>query len=134
MTGSNYVTRSIIILSLLLAGSTISAQQVPQVPAPQFVGPAAAPGEIVVGFDTALPVLAEATTIRSFPQIGAKVIRVPQAEVGPMCASLANIEGIRYAEPNYRRRVLLAAPNDPAYSNLDTMYAYWDEGDPTYYQ
>ncbi len=142
MTGSNYVTRSIIILSLLLAGSTISAQQVPQVPAPQFVGPAAAPGEIVVGFDTTLPqvspqaamVLAEATTIRSFPQIGAKVIRVPQAEVGPMCASLANIEGIRYAEPNYRRRVLLAAPNDPAYSNLDTMYAYWDEGDPTYYQ
>jgi len=136
------VVRSAIILILLLASSTIFAQQMPQVPAPQFVGPAAAPGEIVVGFDTALAqvspqaatVLAGATTIRSFPQIGAKVMRVPQSEVGPMCASLAQVEGIRYAEPNYRRRVLLAAPNDPAYNNLDTIHAYWGEGDPTYYQ
>jgi len=143
MARSNCVARcSTIILILLLASSTICAQQMPQVPAPQFVGPAAAPGEIVVGFDTTLPqvspqaatVLAGATTIRSFPQIGARVMRVPQAEVGPMCASLANIEGIRYAEPNYRRRVLVAAPNDPAYNNVDTLIAYWDEGTPTWFQ
>jgi len=137
----NCVARSTIVLILLLASSTISAQQMPQVPAPQFVGPAAAPGEIVVGFDTTLSqvspqaatVLAGATTIRSFPQIGAKVMRIAEAEVAPTCASLAQMEGIRYAEPNYRRRVLLAAPNDPAYNNLDTEIADW-EGYPTWFQ
>ncbi len=141
MTRSNCVARSAIILILMLASSTLFAQQMPRLAAARFVGPASVPGEIVVGFDTTLPqvspqaatVLAGATTIRSFPQIGAKVMRVPEAEVGPTCVSLAKIEGIRYAEPNYRRRVLLAAPNDPAYNNLDTMIAPW-EGSPTWFQ
>ncbi len=135
------VARSTIVLILLLRTSTILAQPIPRIPAPQSVGPAAAPGEIVVGFDTTLQqvspqaatALAGATTIRSFPQIGAKLMRIAEAEVGPTCASLAQMEGIRYAEPNYRRRVLLAAPNDPAYNNLDTLIADWD-GYPTWFQ
>ncbi len=145
MARSNCVALSAIILILLLAGSTLLAQQMPQLPAAQFVGPAAVPGEIVVGFDTSLAqvspqaatALAGASTIRSLPQIGAKVMRVAQAEVSTMCASLAKIEGIRYAEPNYRRRVLLAAPNDPAYNNLDYNIApfnYEEEGYATWFQ
>ena len=138
----NCVARSIIILILLLTSSTLFAQQMPRLAAAQFVGPASVPGEIVVGFDTTSPqvspqaatVLAGATTIRSFPQIGAKVMRISQDEVGPMCASLAQVEGIRYAEPNYRRRVLLAAPNDPAYNNLDYSIAPFYEGDETWFQ
>ncbi len=143
MARSNCVARSTIILILLLGTSTLFAQPMPRIPAPQSLGPAAAPGEIVVGFDTTLSqvspqaatALAGATTIRSFPQIGAKVMRIAEAEVGPMCASLAQIEGVRYAEPNHRRRVLLAAPNDPAYNNLDYLIApYLSVGYETEFQ
>ena len=41
---------------------------------------------------------------------------------------------VRFAEPNYTRRVLLAAPNDPAYNNKDTLYAVWDPADATLVQ
>lgn len=41
---------------------------------------------------------------------------------------------VRFAEPNYTRRVLLAAPNDPAYNNLDSSIAVWDPSDATWYQ
>jgi hypothetical protein len=42
---------------------------------------------------------------------------------------------VRFAEPNYRRRVLLAAPNDPGYNNLDSAIAPFDgDASPTWFQ
>ena len=96
-----------IIFIILLAASTIAAQQVPRV-----AGPAYAPGEIVVGFEPSvsvqtmrtLTVLHGAVTVRQFPQIGARQMKLPSGRgVGAACAELAKLKGIRYAEPNYSR-------------------------------
>jgi len=128
-----------ILLVLLLAGSAVWAQHLPQVPGPPY-----RPGEIVVGFEPTVPastlqtlhVLHGALTVRQLPQISAHVMRVSTGgDVGALCANLSKLQGVRYAEPNYSRRVLLAAPNDPAYNNLDTLIAPFEEAaEPTWFQ
>ncbi len=106
------VPRSIaIVLILVLAASVLSAQQLPRVPGPPY-----APGEIVVGFEPTvspstlqtLTLLHGAVTVRQFPQIRARLMRVSaRGDVGRLCAELSQLKGIRYAEPNYSRRALL---------------------------
>jgi len=112
-------------------------------PAPSFV-----PGELVVGFQpeaaaSAMTDVAAAiggTPLRRIPQISAQVFRVPQADsVQSLADRVTKLPGVRYAEPNYRRRVLLADPNDPAYSEHDTKiapfeYDPFDETTFTYFQ
>lgn len=108
-------------------------------PAPPYVL-----GELVVGFlpeaaASAMTDVAAAiggTPGRRIPQINAQVFRVRQTDnVQSLADRVTRLPGVRYAEPNYRRRVLLADPNDPAYSTYDTMIApfEYNEDDPTTY-
>jgi len=128
-----------IVLVLLVVASVVPAQPI----IPQVHGPAAVPGEIVVGFEPKVPtatlqsiaVMHGVTTVRNFPQIGARLMRVGQGEVGDLCANITQLPGVRYAEPNYHRQVLLAAPNDPAYNNLDALIAPFDpSAEATWFQ
>ena len=106
--------------------------------------PSVVPGQIVVGLAPDAPgrTLESVITAGAMPgprlrQIGAQVCRVtgaPQAAA----ARIAKLPGVRYAEPVYRRRVLvLDAPNDPAYGTIDTKIApfdYEEDGEATWFQ
>jgi hypothetical protein len=106
--------------------------------------PAVSPGQIVIGYDVAATgatvqsahALAGTLAVRNLPQIGAQRLLVPKnADIAALCAKLRKLPGVRYAEPNYRRHVLLAAPNDPAYNNLDTTIGdFLGEGSVTWFQ
>lgn len=115
-----------------------------QMPLARIPGPDFAPGEVVLGFQGGVSVQSLNTSLgrygliplRSFPQINACVMRSTKGEdVRRLCQNLAGIPGVRFVEPNYSRRILLAAPNDPAYNNLDTEIApLEEEAEPTWFQ
>ncbi|MBM3497136.1 MAG: hypothetical protein FJX74_00555 [Armatimonadetes bacterium] len=134
---------ALLLFALALLLSTADAQRLlgPSRNAPPFV-----PGQVVVGLrpgDTqqALEITAAtgARPVRTIPRIGAQVFRLPaDREVTAAAADIAKLPGVRYAEPNYRRRVLaLPAPNDPAYSTIDYNIAPFDyatDGEATWFQ
>lgn len=141
MSGPRTRPSAIILLLPLIAVLCLfpaDSQSLPR-PAPR---PAFIPGELLVGFkhDLAAAGLADAAAAiggmpgRRIPQINAQVFRFSAADnVMAVADRVSKLPGVRYAEPNYRRQVLLAAPNDPAYANKDTLIApfEYDEGDPT---
>ncbi|HEY3398342.1 MAG TPA: S8 family serine peptidase [Armatimonadota bacterium] len=125
-----YCLRIGIILTLVLLSTSLFARSLPRVPARAYV-----PGQFVVGFDhsatgvtvQSVQTLGGALTIKHLPQVGAQLMRTSAAtDIPALCAQLRKLPGVRYCEPNYTRRVLLAAPNDPAYSNLDKTVAPFD--------
>jgi len=108
-------------------------------------GPDFAPGEVVVSLQRSesvrtLDALGHkhgVTPIRNFPSINACLMRLDKkGDVAKLCQDLEKEPGVRFVEPNYSRRALLAAPNDPAYNNLDTLIAPFDpeEAEPTWFQ
>ncbi len=106
-------------------------------------GPAYVSGEIIVGMRDGTSTSDAARVAaryrmherKSSPRSRARLMRLRSAS--DMQSVLANIKrrpGVRFAEPNYTRRVLLAAPDDPAYNNLDSTVAVWEAGNAIWYQ
>jgi len=115
---------------LLIAGSAAFARG-----SLEPLQPTTVPGQIVVGYNRTATVattqsisaLGAIQVVRSLNQIGAQVWRIPaNADARALCAKLRAVPGVRYARPVVRRHVLLAAPNDPAYNNVDTYVAPLD--------
>lgn len=111
----------------------------------RITGPSYRAGEIVVGYypgKLATAQMKVQTTYglqvqRTLPRLNAQVLRGSKAysDVFGLMKALKKLPGVRYAEPNYMRRVLLEAPNDPGYNELDSLVAPFDEGaDPTWWQ
>jgi hypothetical protein len=130
---------SAIILAILLSSAHAQGLFTAR-PAPPYV-----PGQVVVGFDrqdaaSAMRIAAAvgATPGRTIPKISAQVFHLPGGrDAAAAAVDIAKLPGVRYAEPNYRRRVLIADPDDPAYSTTDYMIApfdYLDDGVATYFQ
>ncbi|HZO58740.1 MAG TPA: S8 family peptidase [Solirubrobacterales bacterium] len=85
----------------------------------------AAPGELLVRFDPALPASdradvrqAAGTPVeRGLPLPGLQLVRVPDGDVAGERAALERSQGVLYAEPNFVRS-LDATPNDPYFGLL----------------
>jgi Subtilase family/Fervidolysin N-terminal prodomain/FlgD Ig-like domain/Carboxypeptidase regulatory-like domain len=129
-------------LIALLTSSAFAQGLVRTKPAPPFV-----PGQLVVGFGRNAPASASLSVVkalgampgRRLPQIGAQVFHLPKADSPQaVAARVRKLPGVRYAEPNYRRRVLLlTAPDDPAYTTVDKAIApfdYLEDGEATWFQ
>ncbi|MBM3474120.1 MAG: hypothetical protein FJX75_12695 [Armatimonadetes bacterium] len=128
-------------VALLCLLTPLHAQRPPRArPAPPYV-----PGQVVVGFArgdagraTDVAAAVGAVPGKVIPRINAQVFHLPGGrDAAAAIAGIAKLPGVRYAEPNYRRRVLLAAPNDPGYNLIDYTVApfnYDEEGVATYYQ
>lgn len=142
---SHLTLRSIpVLLAVLLAAPLLAQRGRPL----RLRGPAYRAGEVLVGYRAGQMTKAlggartqyGATLVRSAPTLRLSVVRSSQAtrDLAGFCRALRKLPGVRYAEPNYYRRVLLAAPNDPAYNNLDDTYAPLDPdldpSDYTWYQ
>lgn len=96
------------------------------------------PGEVMLGLAPSATESAQAldaiekhrglVAARAMHRLRTRVYRTsPAADVPARCAELRKVAGVRFAEPNYRRLVLLAAPNEPGYNNLDSAIAPFDE-------
>jgi hypothetical protein len=111
--------------ALLLACPALGANRLsPAAPAPQY-----APDEVLVrlkpganaaalgGLEHALG----ARLVQAIPHIGVRRLRLaPTATVSEAVRAYRSRPEVLYAEPNFRRRVLLPAPNDPSYNQIDT--------------
>ncbi|MHB8997199.1 MAG: S8 family serine peptidase [Armatimonadota bacterium] len=107
-------------------------------------GPHFRSGEVIVGYRDSQAVKATAaiqkqfggSVVKSVPRLRMNVMRNAQAsrDVYAFCRALKKLPGVRYAEPNFYRRLLLNAPNDPAYNNIDSLIAPFDpDMDPSDY-
>ncbi len=135
--------RSVVLIALVLL---ISASALPQSLFKAKPAPSYKPGELVVGFHGDMPAAAVADVAAAIsaipgpaiPKINARIYHLGATD-NPLAVAdtVAALPGVRYAEPNYRRRVLLSAPNDPGYGSIDTHVAPFDyasDGVATYYQ
>src|SRR5260221_12903016 len=78
---------------------------------------------------SALAARAGARVLGRIPQLDVETVDLPN----PAAArALASSPGVLWTEPNLPRRVLLPAPNDPAYSQLDIQLPV--DGDPTWFE
>lgn len=138
---SRFVTGALAVVVLLLVfacAADAQRRRLVRVPGPPFV-----PDQIVVGLRNGVPSSAVARLgaryqmqeVKHLRKLGARAMRLRSSD--QMTSVLTNLRKhpeVRFAEPNYTRRVLLAAPDDPAYNNKDTLYAVWDPADATWYQ
>jgi len=62
-----------------------------------------------------------ARLVQALPQIGVRRLKLaPPVTVSEAVRAYRSRPEVLYAEPNFRRRVLLPAPNDPSYNQIDT--------------
>ena len=133
---------SVCLLALLLATTGVFAKG-----SMEPLQPLVTPGEVVLAYNQTATMttvqsvhsLAGTLAVRNLPQIGAQRLRVARGtDLKLLCARLKKLPGVKYAEPNYRRHVLIGAPNDPAYNNVDTTVAtaldMFGEGGNTWFQ
>lgn len=109
----------------------------------RVAGPPYVVGEMVVGPQATAPSSSVARLASRYrmlgsstvPRVRAHVMRLRStSNVNSVPENISRRPEVRFADPNYTRRVLLAARNDPAYNNLDSSVAVWDLSDATWYQ
>jgi thermitase len=140
---SRAIRHSLLVVVLLFVHVAAHAQRVL---GPSRLAPPYVPGQVVVGFHPGdrqaaadFAAAAGIRPVRSLPRINAQVYQLPgDRDVPSAVDDLASRPGVRYVEPNYRRRVLaLSAPNDPAYNTVDYNIAPFDydtDGEATWFQ
>lgn len=123
---------------ILLASMAVGQGLMEAAPRPDFV-----PGQLVIGYEGDAPTPDAAQAVQSLaaspvmgmPKIDAQVVQLPPGtDMLAAAREVAKQPGVRYAEPNYYRRALIADPNDPGYTTIDTLIAPWEEQSETYFQ
>ncbi|MGQ9585613.1 MAG: S8 family peptidase [Anaerolineae bacterium] len=112
-----------LLVGLGLPGVSQAGADPPSVLGTNPGGPPFAPGRLLLGLQEAnapprLEALLRARglrVLRHIPRINAWVVEVPAGQEPALARELANLPGVRYAEPDYRYRAL-RTPNDPYYA------------------